>query len=217
MSDEAKKAKEKISQANNMKQCAAKSGANSSANQGPHSNNIVINDYAGDKNKLYVFDRNGVCLFETDVSYGRGSKGKPPAAGCTSGANGTPAGWHVLQTHNGARYNSENSFALQDLQGQKSGGRAILLHVAKSDQGPTTLGCSGVLTEKFNEMKQKNLIGPGTLVNNVFAQGKDGDCDIPEDVCNPGVMARDFDHYSEDEQGDDNGGGISGSSNGGHR
>lgn len=188
--------------------CSA-ANVSASQSQGSSSRSVVINDYTKGNGKSYVFDQNGQCVFSTPAAYGSGSKGEPPTAGCGGGSKQTPSGYHVLMQHEGAKYNSSNSFLMMDLQGQGSAGRAILMHVSKdSSGGATTWGCSGIPQDKFMEMKQQNLIGIGTIVFNKFSNNGSGCPDQKSKECKPGQAPAGGVHRggSEGEQGDDSGG-----------
>lgn len=126
---------------------------------------IAINDFATRPSMMYIYDLSGKCLGKTMVAFGNGARGAQVAC---SDANShlSPPGFHITATHNGAKYNSNNSLKMVGLQGQGSSGRAILIHPTRAPGTSSTWGCAGVGYGAFGAVKK--TLGLGALVYNAF-------------------------------------------------
>jgi hypothetical protein len=144
--------------------------------------NMAINDYRSSTGCMYIIDRTGHCVKAVDAAYGIGSNqhGGAPTPGCGAGSLATPSGFHITGRHNGGRYNESNSMLMQDLQGQGSAGRGILIHSGVCSGGACTWGCTGVSSngqpseETFQDVRRK--IPYGSLVYNYFGEGPGRSC-----------------------------------------
>ncbi len=140
--------------------------------------NMAINDYRSSTGCMYIIDSTGRCVKAVDAAYGIGSNqhGGAPTPGCGGGSLATPSGFHITGRHNGGRYNESNSMLMQDLQGQGSAGRGILIHAGSCSGGACTWGCTGVSSngqsseETFQDVRR--MLGYGALVYNFFGEGR---------------------------------------------
>lgn len=132
----------------------------------------AITDFSQNPPKFYLLSADlSSCSVATDAAYGSGSKGgKKPKASNEDGSHGTPAGFHVTATHDGARYNSSNSIGLSGTgsENSRSRERAILIHA--KDPKKSTWGCIGIPPAKFK--KVQNALKNGSVVYNYFPDVK---------------------------------------------
>lgn len=151
------------------------------------SQKLAINDYRNRTGCMYIVDlSSGQCEYATTSDWGSGSNknGGNPVPNCTSGSEGTPAGFHLTVPHGGSgeKYNASDSLGLEDLQGQGTIDRGVLIHQSNSNcsAGPSTWGCAGV--GDFAEVQKR--LGYHSLVYNYFGEGVVGNCTGAADLNN---------------------------------